>query len=64
MEKIAGIEFLPAIGASQLLQVLYTKAAESVTAGSERHLEVVSVVVSAVADHAVVETVRKIVHNL
>jgi len=37
-------------------------AAKSVTAGSERDLEVVSVVVSAVADHAMVESVREVVH--
>ena len=44
------------------MQVLDAEAAHSVAAGSERKLEVVSVVVSAVANHAVVKAVREVVH--
>ena len=62
MKKIGRVKFLPAIRTSQFLQILDAKAAHSVTAGSQRKFEVVSVVVSAVADHAMVETVREVVH--
>ena len=62
MKKIACVEFLSAIRTSQLLQILDAKAAHSVAARSECKLEVVSVVVSAVANHAVVKTVREVVH--
>jgi hypothetical protein len=62
MKKIACVEFLSAIRTSQLSQILDAKAAHSVAARSECKLEVVSVVVSAVANHAVVKTVREVVH--
>ena len=62
MKKIAGVEFLSAIGTSQFLQILDAKAAHSMPTGSERELEVVSVVVSTVANHAMVKTVSEVVH--